>query len=78
VGEEPNHTTGRKPGPLLNLQYSLAYTITDAIAARYYCNYLNILQNHKKILVPTPKYIRKSTKHLETQSLSLLILDPTI
>jgi hypothetical protein len=22
-GEEPNHTTGRKPGPLLNVQYFL-------------------------------------------------------
>jgi hypothetical protein len=28
VGEEPNHTTARKPGPLYNITYSRVPTLT--------------------------------------------------
>ncbi len=32
VGEEPNHTTARKPGPLENIQYSLGCDIDRLLA----------------------------------------------
>ncbi len=70
MGEEPNHMTTKKPGPLSTIQYSQICSVHPKIScvhSRYYEKVRDVRQNKGSILRASVEYIRLLKEDLSTK-----------